>query len=172
MTLFDDIDWQHRAMTGAEISADGVYRYALWRQWGLGAPLVFVMLNPSTADAEQDDPTIRRCIGFAKREGAAGIHVVNLFAYRATNPAELFRCPVDVVGPDNHRHLRSAGELGGPVVAAWGSHPAATHLQVRWAQHALRVPLKCLGTTASGAPRHPLYIRGDQPLTDYATGDA
>ena len=156
---------------GAVISEDEAYRYTLWRQWGPGAPMVFVMLNPSTADATQDDPTIRRCIGFAKREGYGGIHVVNLFAYRATNPADLLRCPIDVVGPDNFAHLREAGRmarLGGVCVAAWGSHAAATRLAVNNARMALRCSISCLGLTKAGAPKHPLYLPGDAPLISYA----
>lgn len=85
---------------GAVVSGDGRYRYALTRTWRPDAPLLtFVMLNPSTADAYADDPTIRRCIGFARREGAAGIRVANLFAYRATSPAALVG-PVDAAADD------------------------------------------------------------------------
>jgi hypothetical protein len=158
-------------LRGAAISEDEVYRYTLWRQWGTGQPMVFVMLNPSTADAEQDDPTIRRCVSFAKREGYGGIHVVNLFAYRATDPADLLRCPVDVVGPENDYHIREAGRmarLGGKVVAAWGAHATATSLRVNAVRMALRAPIYCLGLTKQGAPRHPLYVRGDAPLISYA----
>lgn len=158
-------------LRGAIISDCGSYRYALWRQWGVGQPMVFVMLNPSTADAEKDDQTIGRCIGFARREGFGGIHVVNLFAYRATQPDELLTCPVDVVGPANNRHLHEAAQLvstNGYCVAAWGSHPAATRLAVNRARMALQFPLFCLGLTKGGAPRHPSRLAADTPLISYA----
>lgn len=154
-------------MTGsAIISPDGVYRYRLERTFE-GNPnqrLVFIMLNPSTADASTDDPTIRRCIGFAKREGCGGLVVVNLFALRATDPTAL-RAASDPVGPENYSNLSDAS-YSGRVVAAWGAHPfAATQgRKVAWALTLGDRPLYCLGMTRAGAPRHPLYVRGDQPL--------
>ena len=106
-----------------EASADvrGDYRYTLVRTWNSTAePLVFILLNPSTADASQDDPTIRRCIGFAKRWGFGGIVVVNLYAYRATKPRDMLAAE-DPIGPENDRIL---GETvsGKTVVAAWGTN--------------------------------------------------
>lgn len=151
----------------AVLSDDGTYRYRLDRRWAEGPRCVFVMLNPSTADAEHDDPTIRRCLGFARREGMSALTVVNLFAYRATDPAELERCPVDVVGPENDRHIKAACLGAGPVILAWGAHRTATQLRVRQVLHVLRGchwPPVCLGVTKSGAPRHPLYVRGDAPV--------
>lgn len=150
----------------AIVSPDGVYRYMLERQWDVGPILPFVMLNPSTADAEQDDPTVRRCIGFAQREGYCGLLVVNLFAYRATDPRELRRA-IDPVGPENDRHLSTifaaARRSSAPVVAAWGAKPDPYRIRqvLRLADD---VDMRCLGTTAAGDPRHPLYVRGDQPL--------
>ena len=84
------------------------YRYRLARHWGAGSALPFVMLNPSTADADNDDPTIRRCIAFAKREGAGGIVVANLFAFRATSPADMLAAP-NPFGPENEGHLTEIG---------------------------------------------------------------
>lgn len=143
----------------AVVSGDGVYRYRLGRNWGDGPTDVWIMLNPSTADATRDDPTIRRCIGFSKRWGAGGLVVVNLYALRSTDPAALLTHP-DPVGPDNDETLVMAGahaELtGGRAIAAWGTHPATAHRAV--AAYALAGPLWCLGTTRSGAPRHPLYV--------------
>jgi hypothetical protein len=156
----------------AVISADGRYRYLLTRWWARSStPLTFVMLNPSTADAETDDPTIRRCISFAKREGFAGLQVVNLYAWRATKPADLWRAP-DPVGPDNDSRLRiafrEAHEKGSPVVAAWGANAKPSRVSwVRSMPHA--DVLHHLGLTDKGAPRHPLYLRGDAPLTRMTT---
>jgi hypothetical protein len=137
---------------GATFSANGRYRYRLWRRWDRSRPVVvFVMLNPSTADADKDDPTIRRCIGFARAWGYGGIEVVNLFAYRATLPRSL-RAVDDPVGPENGRHIRRAVARADLVVLAWGAHARASRL--------LSLPrARCLGLTRAGQPRHPLYLR-------------
>src|SRR3989449_11540410 len=110
--------------TDACFSRCGTYRYALWRRWAAGPQVLFVMLNPSTADAQRDDPTIRRCIGFARRWGCGGIEVVNLFALRATDPRRL-RYTRDPVGPENVAHLARAAGRASLVGAAWGADPAA-----------------------------------------------
>ena len=149
------------------------YRYSLSRSWGTGPLMGFVMLNPSTADAEMDDPTIRRCLGFARREGAGGIMVGNLFAWRSTSPAALYRT-ADIIGPRNDTTLRdiatTARVNGAPVVCAWGAHEAARTRATR-VLSLLRdqgAILMCLGMTRDGSPRHPLYVRGDQPLVAFA----
>ena len=156
----------------ADLSDDGVYRYYLGRWWGPshgGLPtLAFIMLNPSIADAEQDDPTIRKCVGFARRLGYAGISVFNLFAYRATDPDDLraaMKAGVDVVGPENDERLRLMlrGRLavGDGVVAAWGAQKGID-ARVR---EVLAMPgsraLCTLGLTAKGVPRHPLMLGYD-----------
>ena len=91
----------------AVISDCGKYRYRLTRKWGYGRPCGFIMLNPSTADALHDDPTIRRCVGFAKAWGCGALIVVNLFAVRATSPREMMRAD-DPVGPENKEHVQRA----------------------------------------------------------------
>lgn len=168
--LFDEF----RSGASAVLSDDGKYRYRLARQWGATArAATFVMLNPSTADATQDDPTIRRCIGFAKSWDLDGLVVVNLYAYRATKPADLWQA-ADPIGPENDRRI--AGVLVDaalhqtPVIAAWGAHGAPLRVKrvTSIAAH-YRVPLLCLGTTKAGAPRHPLYVRGDTEPDVYAT---
>jgi hypothetical protein len=157
----------------ALISDDGLYRYALGRRWetsldGPGAA-VFVMLNPSTADAEQDDPTIRRCIGFAKALGCGGLHVVNLYAYRATKPADLWLA-ADPVGPDNDHILgetfRAAVTDMRPVIAAWGANARPDRVaDVKRLARSCGLTLRALGITKDGAPRHPLYLRADSTPT-------
>ena len=149
----------------AEVSDDEQYRYTLGRRWGVGPAATFIMLNPSTADASQDDPTIRRCIGFAKAFGCDALHVANLYAYRATKPADLWKA-ADPVGPENDETLRSAFRAafreGGPVIAAWGAN--ANPLRAEFAAvlaRAAGVALMALGVTKDGAPRHPLYLRAD-----------
>jgi hypothetical protein len=154
----------------ASISLCGRYRYSLARWWGPGARLAFLMCNPSTADAEQDDPTIRRCVGFARREGYDGIQVFNLYAYRATKPADLWAAwkrGVDIRGGERNDDLlaevfRQSGHQ--PVVAAWGQHPKGSRIQSVLDLHPASANLLCLGTTKAGEPRHPLMVRADQPL--------
>ncbi len=156
---------------GAVISPDGIYRYRLWRTWGKAPRMVWIMLNPSTADAELDDPTIRRCIGFAKREQCGGIDVINLYALRATKPAHLLDHP-DPEGPGNHdAWVRVLLNHHGPVVAAWGawrsSSAARTLPYSRAAYEALARNWLCLGKTQSGDPRHPLYVGTFERLVDF-----
>lgn len=177
-SLFGDEEPDTIETSGAEISACGLYRYGLWRGWsapnGPTIRLTFVMLNPSTADAATDDPTIRRCIGFARREGYAGICVVNLFALRATDPDVMLSAD-DPIGPDNNHHIAGALALGDPIVCAWGAH---FHPAISRRAHDVTEILRpstgrvyCLGRTQAGAPRHPLYLASDTPLQDFLTGD-
>jgi hypothetical protein len=158
-------------LASAVISPDGRYRYELRRQWAEGRPVLWIMLNPSTADAELDDPTIRRVIGFTRAWGYPGAVVVNLFAWRATDPAELLRAPrSEVSGPDNASVLERLMAEAGLVVCAWGGHRAATklpHPLVRALAVASHKELWCLGKTASGAPRHPLYLKADTELVPF-----
>jgi hypothetical protein len=157
----------------AELSADGVYRYWLTRHWSVeGRLLGFIMLNPSTADSEIDDPTITRCMGFAFALGYAGILVRNLFAFRATRPADLWAAQAnftDVVGlPQNGLSRWGPGDW----VAAWGAPGGAGG---RAADQAIAVReglavrdgvrLFRLGElTKGGAPRHPLYLPASAQL--------
>lgn len=139
--------------------ARGRYRYRLWRRWRASGPVVaFVMLNPSTADAERDDPTIRRCTGFARAWGFAAMTVVNLFALRATDPARLRRAR-DPVGPDNDRHIAAAAAGSDAVVLAWGNHGALGGRDRAVLDLLAGSRPSCLGVTGSGQPRHPLYLR-------------
>jgi hypothetical protein len=154
----------------ATFSPDRVYRYTLTRRWADGPLTMFVMLNPSTADALVDDPTIRRCVGFARAWGSAGLLVVNAFALRATNPAALLDHP-DPVGPDNDLLIGTAlaTHLIDRVVAAWGTYrilPTPERVtQLRALLQPVNLPLLCLGVTRQGHPRHPLYLPATTPLT-------
>ncbi|HEX3778607.1 MAG TPA: DUF1643 domain-containing protein [Pseudonocardiaceae bacterium] len=142
----------------AGISPCGTYRYWLTRHWADGPLLGWIMLNPSTADAEHDDPTIRRCIGFARAWGYAGIMVRNLYALRATDPAALWNHP-DPVGPDNDLHLRRSAES--PLtVCAWGNHGSRNDRSrtIVSMLAGFGVRLRCLKTTSTGEPWHPLYV--------------
>lgn len=162
-TLFDGFE-QETVRKHARISQDGQYRYSLHREWRQGNErpywVTFVMLNPSTADANNDDSTIRRCIGFAKALGATGLAVVNLYAFRATQPADLWTAD-DPVGPENDAELETFLKMAAghhfPVIAAWGANAkpdrVARLLQMRGSDR-----LQALGVTKDGAPRHPLYL--------------
>jgi hypothetical protein len=151
--------------SAAEISECGHYRYELTRRWDLSTTgVTFVMLNPSTADGMADDPTIRRCVGFASDWGFGGVRVLNLFAYRATLPIDL-QWVDDPQGPENYRYLAAAmgtrPDMSKPtVIAAWGaSFPKASAAHVassaRWMREA---GAHVLGLTKDGHPRHPLYM--------------
>lgn len=155
----------------ALISDCGRYRYRLTRTWGPGPAAVFVMLNPSTADGTQDDPTVRRCVTFADAWGYGGLIVVNLYAWRATKRAELKLAP-DPVGPDNEAHLRTAAstalETDAPLVGAWGASADAARIT-----EVLALPgmerLTALAVTKAGQPKHPLYLPDGLTLTPWAT---
>lgn len=184
---------------GAELSDCGRYRYRLWREWrgthdpvnwrwlheedgsvakdgagyDLGEPLacVFVMLNPSTADATKDDPTIRRCVGFAKRWNYERVEVINLFAFRSTDPATLLALnhDDDPVGPDNLAHVDRLLPRAGIIIAAWGAHGA--HLgqdetMLGWLGCPPR-KVHALGLTKDGHPRHPLYLPSNAEPVPY-----
>lgn len=160
-------------VSDAVISPCGRYRYMLSRTWDTGAhPLPIIMLNPSTADASIDDPTIRRCMAFARRDGFGGILVANLFAFRSPSP-EAMKDEPDPYGPEGSTYIESvlhnAAEHHVPVLAAWGVHGAhldrAKMVMISALGHGTR--MACLGTTKDGHPRHPLYVKGDQPLEPY-----
>lgn len=169
---------------GATLSRDRRYRYLLWREWrgthdrenlrwsdardGAGMKLavpracVFIMLNPSTADGEVDDATIRKCVGFAKLWRYERLEVVNLFAYRAKNPRVVLRLKhytgVDPVGPDNQEHVNRTIDRAGIIVCAWGAHGA--HLGQNETMLGWLGDKRCyaLALTKNGHPRHPLYV--------------
>ncbi len=152
----------------ASFSEDRRYRYTLHIIWDSSAPpMTWVMLNPSTADEVQDDTTIRRCQRFARREGCGGVVILNLFALRSTDPDGLLDVD-DPHGPINDSIVGmmtlDAKAKGWPVVAAWGAwpHVERSHVYAPLANGAR--DLLCLGTTKGGAPRHPLYVAGAQPL--------
>jgi hypothetical protein len=160
--------------TMATISPCGLYRYDLTRIWDENAPtVVFVMLNPSTADGKEDDPTIRRCVGFAKAWGYGRLIVVNLFAFRATEPTDLTKA-TDPVGPQNDEFI-SAACFKRTAVCAWGVSVAKSKRPVLRERAGvvrnllrasdLNVRVCHLGLTAGGHPGHPLFLKGGcEPL--------
>lgn len=159
--------------SGAEI--DGRYRYRLWRRTHKGTgTILWVMLNPSTADDLADDPTIRKVMGFSSRWGFDHVRVVNLCALRATNPAELDDTTIDVVGPKNFDVIRSEIAKASKVVVAWGANAetrkAAKDAAARMdaMSFVAKVEMFALGFTKRGSPRHPLMLSYDTPLENWS----
>ncbi len=143
--------------TGAVFSPDRVYRYALWRNWApIGKRVLFVGLNPSTADETHNDPTIRRCIGFARSWGCSGIAVGNLFGFRATRPAALKKAS-DPVGEHNREWLATMSQVLDLTIVCWGNH--GRFMQQDHSVIPLLVNPHCLQLNSSGTPAHPLYLK-------------
>lgn len=152
---------------GATLSEDRIYRYSLWRIWDESkSPVVFIGLNPSTADETVDDPTIRRCINFAKSWGHGGIYMLNLFALRATNPKELYTHAAPI-GPHSDSELKKRPTL--LTIACWGVNGVfrKRDWHVTEMLRSNGVELMCLGKTKDGHPRHPLYLRKEAELTRF-----
>lgn len=157
-------EWLPALRRSATVSDCGRFRWRLGRHWTEDdAPyLCFVMLNPSIADGQVDDPTIRRCMGFARDHGFGGIEVVNLFAFRATRPADLKRNGFPV-GDQCDYYIEQVAASAGAVCVAWGAHAAHPAVEARVQQvmpilaRQYKQP-QCLHITASGFPAHPLML--------------
>ncbi len=154
----------------ARFSGCGTHRLLLERTWSVGPTLGFVMLNPSTADGEQDDPTVRRCLAFARAWGYGGVLVANLFTLRASDPRALMRAAPGARTTDGaHEAWREVAQRCDLVIEAWGSHRAAP-LQASAARRAIAGTTRgVLGRTRDGSPRHPLYVPGATRPVDAAS---
>ena len=142
---------------GARFSECRTWRYSLWRIWSSDLPMMaFCGLNPSTADEQKNDPTVRRCINYAKAWGYGGLYMLNAYGYRATLPADMKRA-TDPVGPDNNHWLAHYAKRSQLIVAAWGAHCSPERQAEVY--RLLGGTVYCLGTTKAGNPRHPLYLR-------------
>lgn len=159
-------DPDRRCGMTAVISADGRYRYRLHRTWDADKPTVlWIMLNPSTADADVDDPTIRRCLGFSFKFGYGSMSVGNLYAFRSTDPAVLWSmAAMDARGPDNAKHIQVMASESKDIICAWGVGGGSG---LSPTMQALNRTMHCLGLTKHGAPRHPLYVGRSVQLTPY-----
>lgn len=165
-SLLDGVD------RGAAFSPCERYRYRLWRRWKPGRIVTFCMLNPSTATADVDDPTIRRCMGFAQSWGFGSLIIVNMYAWRDTDPKALrLRLDegIDIVGPTNNISIYDACYAAEIVIAAWGDQSGLPGFKAR--SENLRGLMGAasrvhhLGLTKEGFPRHPLYLRKDLMAT-------
>ena len=147
----------------AEFSTDRVFRYALYRTWDRDKlKVMFIGLNPSTADEDVDDPTIRRCTRFAAAWGYGGLIMTNLFALRATDPRVMVS-HLAPIGPANDLWLRRSAQMASLVIAAWGNHGG--HLKRDLAVLSLLPRMMCLGLTKKGKPKHPLYLPSGTQLS-------
>jgi hypothetical protein len=148
--------------SGAVMSASETYRYLLWRMWDGRPPLVFVLLNPSTADASVDDQTVRLCIRRAAVMGYGGVRIINLFALRATDPGALYTHP-DPIGANNNLSILEAVRDAGMVICGWGRH--GNHLNranvVLGLLESKGIAPHCLRVNKDGTPSHPLYLPGN-----------
>jgi len=154
--------------SGAVFSPCKQYRYRLWRKWGGEPPAVFVMLNPSTADEVVNDPTVERCERRARMMGYGGLRVANIFAFRSTDPAQLYDHP-DPVGPENNAAILESVRDAGIVICAWGGHG---NLDGRGAQvlEMLRqagVVPHYLELNKDNTPKHPLYVGYEKQPTPW-----
>lgn len=162
----------------ADISVCKKYRYSLYRAWNHDLPgALFIMLTPSTADGDADDPTIRKCVGYARQWNCGSVMVVNLFAFRATKPSDLIAHVKagDAIGINNDFAIQEAinrhSHHGDYIVAAWGVWGSNRHVWQRRNNVLAKLPLfelSCLGMTKGGDPQHPLYLRGDLCPMPYA----
>ena len=158
--------------SSAHLSDDGRHRFRLTRRWGDGPALGWCMCNPSTADHTVDDPTIRRCLGFARAWGYEAIEVVNLWSWRATDPTEVVRNLADAATQETDLVLLEVAGACKTIVVAWGFSGGTPWGKER-AQTVLGLlrhhgaELLCLGRTNNGAPRHPLYIAKNQKPLHY-----
>jgi len=163
------------------LSDDRVYRYVLWRDWmddvleleeregnNSAKYAMFIGLNPSTADSTNDDPTIRKCVGFAKRWGYGALCMCNLFACRARHPKDM-RKAIDPVGDDNFYHISKCASEAGIIIAAWGNNGGfmKQNLNVSAGLASLRIKLKCLLKTDLGFPEHPLFVPYETQPIDF-----
>lgn len=148
---------ENRAWSGARFSECRTWRYSLWRMWGDGPPMAVIGLNPSTADEARNDPTVRRCIDFARRDGYGGLVMLNIFAFRATDPNKM-KSAIDPIGPENDREIIRMAEACGITVLACGVHGAFMGRLNSVVDLLRDKPVYCFGVTKGGYPRHPLYL--------------
>lgn len=169
--------WIGEGSSGAIFSDCRKYRYTLWRRWGLfgrqsnhpefvdeADMVAFIGLNPSTADERIDDPTIRRCIGFAKQWGFGGMVMLNAFAYRATDP-KVMKEQAEPIGEWNDEAIHAVTRLCGKVICCWGNH--GTWMNRNERLHEILPNLAChLGQTKTYQPKHPLYLSSNTEPSD------
>lgn len=158
---------------GAVFDRSKRYRYTLWRWWrpmsSVPVPsrmVAFIGLNPSTADATNNDPTVTRCVNFARHWDYDGMVMLNLFAYRATDP-KVMKAQQKPIGASNNQAIRDVSQRAGLVVCCWGTHGEYRDRGFEVADMLVNLRLHHLGLTKGGQPKHPLYLKSDTPLTHW-----
>jgi hypothetical protein len=161
----------NKMLRSATFSACRKYRYTLSRIWEprgncVGNFVMFIGLNPSTADEQKDDPTVKRCIRFARDWGYGGLIMTNIFAYRATDPAVMKAQDDKAVGPENNYWLSFTARGANIIVGAWGTHGAFRDRDSNVIGLINEIPrlIYCLGITKNGQPKHPLYLKANEKL--------
>ena len=145
--------------SGAEFSKCRKYRYTLWRTWDESKPkIMFLGLNPSTADETKNDPTVTRCINYSKLWGYGGMYMMNIFAYRTTYPVELKK-QLDPIGPDNNNWIKKISKSVDKCVGAWGNDGEFLDRSIEI--KGIVKNLFCLKINGSGEPAHPLYLKSN-----------
>ena len=166
--MFETLFGTEGVSKSASVSSCGMYRYKLARVWDPSKPAIgWIMLNPSIADALTDDPTVRRCMGFAREWDYGGIEIRNLFAFRATNPDEMRKIVFDPIGPDNDAAILELARLP-LVVVAWGVHGRDRARAVYQLLTENGITVHCLQRTKDGSPKHPLFANGQLLPKAYA----
>lgn len=161
-SLFPEQTFSIATLSGAELSQCGQYRYKLWRIWDDSQKKVlFIMLNPSTADACNNDATITRCTNFVKDWGYGGFYVGNLYPFRSKNPSDLLKC-VNPLGENNNSYLKEMALISDMIVCAWGNSATINKLNKKHPDYRplenLNKPLYYLQLSNDGTPKHPLYL--------------
>lgn len=150
-------------VSGAFFTQDNLYRFSLWRNWAPGKPMLWIMLNPSTADEVANDPTVERCERRAVKGDYGGLEVCNVFAFRSTDPRKLKQVD-DPVGPGNDGYILGCAERAKKVVCAWGNLAGTRGIEVAKMLMDHGIKLYHLGLTKMGHPRHPLYVPYEKQL--------
>jgi len=169
VNLFEDLDG-----CGAEFSPDEIYRYTLTREWMDGGCVAFLMFNPSRATATTEDPTVRKCIGFARRWNYGRLVVLNLYAVRNPDPRAVTRMGASAVGPMNDYWIAETVKEARELICAWGCAQHAPDIGQR-VRHVLdlvkndkeNLPISCLGYRKDGHPRHPLMLAYETPREEF-----
>ncbi|MBA7622909.1 hypothetical protein ES703_30296 [subsurface metagenome] len=155
--------------SGAVFDKDRNYRFLLWRFWNDSPRVLFVGLNPSTADEYSDDPTLKRCCTFAENWGYGGMYLCNLFSFRATKPEDLIVAGAGVLHAANIPAITMATRLVVMTIAAWGDGLELVENGKGIAENIKKLiePSLCFGLTQKGNPKHLLYLSGESKLVDY-----
>lgn len=154
--------------SAAIFSSCRLYRYELWRRWGNGKFLAVIGLNPSTADEQLNDPTIRKCIGYAKRWGFDALCMLNLFAWRDTDPENMKKSEFPE-GLHNDHHILKNASAADLVIAAWGKHGSFRNRDIAVMDQLFRIGVKLhyLHRNNDGSPGHPLYLPNSATPTPF-----